>query len=88
MIKTKSLIQARCSQQFAKAAMLYSPMYKDDIEFFIQEVDEVLGASSTARQFDPSDSDYSDSGCYRHSMDLDIRMTERDYTGDLLNYYR
>lgn len=87
MLKAEEMIKAGCSPSFTKMAMQYSPMYNNDIEFFIQEVEEMLRVPRTAQRIDTGDSDYSDAGCYQAAMDLGVRIAERDYTGDLLTYY-
>lgn len=86
MLKITELIQKGCSAAFAKKAMAYSPMYRGDAEYFIQEVEEMLSVSRDSKQI-LNDESYGHSGCYQTSMDDGVMQSELDYNGDLLTYF-
>ena len=86
MLKITELMELGCSVAFAKKAMAYTPMHRGDTEFFIQEIEEMLGTSRSNTTI-TDDSSYSQSGCYQTPMDKGVMQSELDYNGDLLTYY-
>ena len=80
-LKKTDLLLVGCTKIFSRKAMGYSPLYKGDLEYFICQVEEILGMERN----DPYDPDKTITNqCYTASLNYGAMRAEYDYNGDLL----
>jgi hypothetical protein len=80
-LKKTDLLLTGCTKIFSRKAMGYSPLYKGDLEYFICQVEEILGMERSDR-YDPNEAITNQ--CYTVSLNYGVMRAEYDYSGDLL----